>query len=729
MSRRSPRSNTSVLFAAGFLAAVACCGAATVLALYSPAEPASGPLFAVLIAGFILSLMLAGLAGARLVRVLWRRTEGGPAPRLHLRFVVLFGLAAITPAVLMAAFFGVLLTRGLETWFGERVEASVESTAETAELFLEHIVEQVELDAATAAADLSQPEVRAVFEEDPETYLREALGFQAQFRQFRAAYIVLPNGQDILGYESDVAPEFRPPSAEWIAIVRDQAQAQVEVDREAEVLRVLAPLQDYPIEVYFYAVPDINPALFDQFRTTAAAIGAFRDARDQRRRIEAFFIIVYLEAALLILAGSIWLALSAAGRVAGPVGRLVEAADRVREGELTARVEIDDEHDEISALARAFNLMTGQIERQQHELIDANAESEGQRRLIEAVLLGVSAGVLSVDEAGVVRLANRSASELLGADQTALRDRALLEIAPALSDIAARARTRPGGTVEEQVELKRDGAVLTLNVRAAMETEAGRVVLTFDDITRLIAAQRNAAWRDVARRIAHEIKNPLTPIQLSAERLRRRYRPQDDSAAEIFDRCTDTIVRQVSDIGRMVDEFSSFARMPTPHIERVALLDIVQETVFARRVASPGIRVMLEAPDAEVMVRCDARLASQALTNILKNAAESIAARLETGDGRPARIDVRVRVNGLYGVIDVQDNGAGWPDDGRERLTEPYMTTREKGTGLGLAIVQRIMEDHGGRLELDAREDGAQGALVRLSFPLSGRGAEAEAAE
>ncbi len=723
MAERASRPLISAVFATGFVAAASCCALATGLALYGPAGPASNTLFAVLIAALILILALAAMAGARLVRVLWRRVGGAPTPRLHLRFVGLFSFAAITPAVLMAVFFGVLLSRGLETWFGEQVEASIESAEATAQFYLDQIVDQAELDAESMASDLQ--ENRDQFEDTPEA-LPEAFGAMAGLRVFRAAYLVNSDGDRVLSYQTAAAPPYRAPTAQEFAAA--QTQVAIDVDQQERALRVLLRLDDYP-DAYLYAVPDVNRALFDALEGTAGAINAFREASQQRRQIERFFILVYFEAVLLVLAGAVWLGLSAAGRVAGPVGRLVVAADRVRRGDLDARVDVDDERDEVSALARAFNLMTGQIGRQRQELIDAHEESEGQRRLIEAVLLGVSAGVLSVDDAGIIRLANRSAADLLGASDEAFAGRPLADIAPALAAIADRARARPGDTVEQEVELERGDAMLALNVRAARDQEAeGRVVLTFDDITRLIAAQRNAAWRDVARRIAHEIKNPLTPIQLSAERLRRRYRPPDESA-EIFDRCTDTIIRQVSDIGRMVDEFSAFARMPTPRVEPASLQELAQETVFARRVASPEVKLTLEAPEAPLVVQCDERLASQALANILKNASESIAARREEEDQPPGRIAVRVFTRDPYGVVEIVDNGLGWPAGARERLTEPYMTTREKGTGLGLAIVQRIMEDHGGRLELDALDSGGRGAVVRLAFPLTAQARGAEAAE
>jgi two-component system nitrogen regulation sensor histidine kinase NtrY len=319
-----------------------------------------------------------------------------------------------------------------------------------------------------------------------------------------------------------------------------------------------------------------------------------------------------------------------------------------------------------------------------------------------------------------VSLVNRSAAQLLGCEPGDLVGERLESAAPVFLSVVQDVLKRPGEIAERQIDVAaEDGAVVHLNVRAGHD-EQGGLVITFDDVTRLVAAQRNAAWRDVARRIAHEIKNPLTPIQLSAERLRRKYRKEVEHAgAETFDKCVDTIVRQVSDIGRMVDEFSAFARMPAPKMEQVDLVELAGAAVFAQRVASPAIKMPFTSPGAPIRVECDARLASQALANILKNAAESVAARMEA-DGAKAggQIAVTVYRDNGFGVIEAVDDGLGWPTADKARLTEPYMTTREKGTGLGLAIVRRVMEDHGGRLDLDDPPGSDRGAVVRLAFPL-----------
>ena len=359
--------------------------------------------------------------------------------------------------------------------------------------------------------------------------------------------------------------------------------------------------------------------------------------------------------------------------------------------------------------------MTSDLHNQQMALKLASVEAESRREFIETVLAGVSAGVLSVDGGGMISAANQQAHALLGLDGGAI-GRPLVEVAPELANVAS-AAGRSGGAAEAEVDLVRGGETLRLHVRASGTAEGG-LVLTFDDITRLVTAQRSAAWRDVARRIAHEIKNPLTPIQLSAERIRRKYRGEIKGDLETFDRCTDTIIRQVGDIGRMVDEFSAFARMPAPKFEATSANELLRQAVFAQRVADPDTAIELDEPDEEIALLCDGRMVGQALTNVLKNAGEAIAARRQTTPNPPGRMTARLTLGGRGLAFEVEDNGVGLPSSNRDQLTEPYVTTREKGTGLGLAIVKRIMEEHGGELLLldAARKPGARAVL---RFPSS----------
>jgi two-component system nitrogen regulation sensor histidine kinase NtrY len=417
-----------------------------------------------------------------------------------------------------------------------------------------------------------------------------------------------------------------------------------------------------------------------------------------------------------VLIGAVWLGMGAASSISAPVGRLVQAASRVARGDLTARVDSDSDPEEIAVLSRAFNDMTRDLSQQQEALTRASDEARRRRQFIETVLSEVSAGVVAAGADGRISAVNRQAVRLLDLpeDPVFASPMTLEAAAPEVGEILAIARTL--GHAEGEVDVSRGRETLRLRVRASRTGEG--LVLTFDDITRLVSAQRNAAWRDVARRIAHEIKNPLTPIQLSAERIRRKFRRNVEPAdLDTFDRCTETIVRQVGDIGRMVDEFSAFARMPTPQLSDQDAAEILRESVFARRVADPDIDWVIGEPLPSVTLRVDGRMLAQALANVLKNAAEAVRARLASQPEPAGRIlaDIRLDEAGLVFVI--EDNGLGLPDKDRDRLTEPYVTTREKGTGLGLAIVKRVMEDHGGDLVLADAEAGP-GARILLRLPL-----------
>lgn len=666
----------------------------------------------------ILILALFIVAGIRVARKLMGRRFGEPAPRLHIRFIALFALAALAPAVLTAGFHALVLGRGMEFWLGEPVNTLVENVADFAREQAPEELELALIQLRSMANDLSQPEAVEALRSNRilySAYLRE----QAIRRNFQAAYLIDSQSTVLARAEAQNAPQYAAPSARLFEILGEtEIPVSDPVQREdaPDYVRLLIDLPAYD-DALLYVVWYHDFSLLTQ---TEAATSAFRQAVAREEQMRQLFLVVYAEAAALILAGAIWLALSAANRVVQPVGRLVSAAERVRRGDLDARVDVSGDHDELGALGRAFNRMTRQLRSQRSALLEVNAEAERRRAFIEAVLTGVSAGVIGLDESGRITLMNRSAASLLGLETDAVVGETIESAAPVFQGVIEEAARRPTEIAERQIDLTAgDGALIHLNVRAARDDDGG-LVITFDDVTRLVAAQRNAAWRDVARRIAHEIKNPLTPIQLSAERLRRKYRRDvPEEGLDTFDRCVDTIVRQVSDIGRMVDEFSAFARMPAPKMEATDLGEVAQSAVFAQRVASPQIRVTLERPAEQVIVECDGRLATQALANILKNAAESVSARMDQDGGKAVgQIAIEVRIEDGFGVIETRDDGLGWPSPDKARLTEPYMTTREKGTGLGLAIVRRVMEDHNGRLELDDPGAGQGGAVVRLAFPL-----------
>ena len=711
----SPRS--AALFGVGFVVSLAALSVAAVILLSEGGltGPNNRIALAILIGNAVVIAGLAGVVVLRFLRRVRARRFGEPTPRLHLRFVALFSIAATAPALLSAFFLGAVISRGVDYWFDDRFSTLVDQLEAVANEFYDRAAVNATNHLELMAFDLSKPEVVEAFSTARIQYVRY-LSEQAALRGFSAVYMVNSRGTLLARSqfgenEAYVAPS---PTLYDLANEGDVAVSTPNASGETiDVMRVLFKLDAYE-DAYLFAS---YPVEIDLFRRLGVARNELRDASNQEGRIRRTFYLLFLEVSLLILIGAIWLALSAATRVVTPISRLVAAAERVRRGDLDARVQMGREDDEIAALARAFNRMTRQLRSQRSELIESHAESEKRRAFIEAILAGVRAGVIGLDAEDRVTLINRSAIGMLSPGTDDLTGVGIQEINAELAEIATQARRRPGSVAEGQLDLSDDDErIRHLTVRASMDEEAG-LVITFDDVTRLVTAQRNAAWREVARRIAHEIKNPLTPIQLSAERIRRKYRKEITSDVETFDRCTDTIVRQVSDIGRMVDEFSSFARMPQPKVEPVEMGDLVKSSVFAQRVASPNIDVRFDHPGEPVHALCDARLSGQALANILKNACESISARMDQ-DEKPGRLDVSLAARDGYAVIEVADNGLGWPTPNRERLTEPYMTTREKGTGLGLAIVKRVMEDHKGRLELDVPQDG-QGAIVRLVFPLA----------
>jgi two-component system nitrogen regulation sensor histidine kinase NtrY len=620
----------------------------------------------------------------------------------------MFALAALAPAVVVALFYGVLVTRGVDNWFSKRVQAVVENSATVARSYVEEQRIYIRNHLIPMGADLNRaaPALAA----SPITF-NHFLGDLTNFHGFSAGYLIDRDGRVLARAEAaDAPPLVIPPPASFAA-----ADQGITVCNAAcgDVMSALYKLRGYP-DAYLYVIRPVEKGIVGHLVEAEASLIDFRAAAQNREKIQTIFELSYAETALLVLVGAVWLGFAAAMAISGPVARLVQAAGKVASGDLSARVDADNDPEEIAVLSRAFNSMTHDLQAQQEAIHTAHEEAERRRQFIETVLAEVSAGVIGLDARGRISAANRQAQVLLGLTSHPGRGHKLSDVAPELAAVAAQAGR---GEAEEEVDLVRGRETRRLRVRAS-RIEDG-LVLTFDDITRLVAAQRNAAWRDVARRIAHEIKNPLTPIQLSAERLRKKYR-KDIAGTELetFDRCTDTIVRQVDAIRSMVDEFSSFARMPAPKFSDQDASELIRAAVFAQRVASPDIDVELVEPIPEVHLFGDERMLTQALTNILKNAAEAISAR------RAAKPKGRIRarlVSDETGVVfEVEDNGVGLPAKDRDRLTEPYVTTREKGTGLGLAIVRRILEDHGGELELsDARE--GPGALVSLRLPPSSR--------
>jgi two-component system nitrogen regulation sensor histidine kinase NtrY len=652
--------------------------------------------------------------------ILWAAHKRGLAgARLHVRLAALFSLVAVTPTIVVATFSIVLFNFGLQGWFSDRVSTAVKESMAVAQSYLEEHRQTIEADALAVAQDLNRDGVSLAL--NPQRF-NEILAGQAGVRSLTEA-VVFDSAGRVLGRAGfSLLLEFDPQIPDWAVQRAQNGEVVILTADTDDRVRALVRLDSFN-STFLYVGRMIDPRVLAHIDTTANAVKLYEELEGKRSDLQLTFALIFVVVALMLMLAAIWVGLAFANQLSRPIGRVIAAAQRVGAGDLAARVETSAGEDEIGTLALAFNRMTGELESQRGELLEANEQLDHRSRFIEAVLGGVSAGVIGLDNHGHITLPNRSACEFLGMPTAVLQGRKLAEMVPAMAELLNEAQRRPQRLSERTIGLvQRDGTLRKLLVRIATEADGARIigfVVTFDDITELLSAQRKAAWADVARRIAHEIKNPLTPIQLSAERLRRKYLGQITTDRDTFETCTDIIVRQVADIGRMVDEFTAFARLPAPVIALEDLGDLIEQALFLQRGAHPGTVFHFEPPDHQVIAPCDREQIGRALTNLFQNAVDAIGRRARPHDRAlpPGQVTVFLVDNGTVRAIAVEDNGPGLPRAERHRLVEPYVTTRAEGTGLGLAIVKKIMEDHGGDLRLE--DSPAGGARVCLVFPLS----------
>ena len=700
-------------FALSVAAAIA--GVVTGLVLTGPAgfEVGPGGVLALLVVDMVLLLALGGSVTWVLVRLWAARRAGAAGARIHVRLVTLFAVLAVVPAITVVSLAAIFFNFEVRTWFNERVRTAVTESVLVAEAYLNEHKRAINGDVLAMANDLSRDWTRIV---SNRRYGAQAINSQAALRVLSEAIIFDTSGNTVARTRLAFALELdRPPF--WAIEQAREGQVVIQTNQNEDRVRALVRLDTVP-EAFLYVGRSVDPKVLGHMQRTQRAADQYKLLESRRAGIQWTLASIFVLVALLLLFTAVGTGLLFANRLAGPISSLIEAAGRVRAGDLTVRIPTADSSDELGTLTRAFNRMTEQLEEQREELTEANRQLDERRQFTEAVLGGVSAGVIGLDRNGVVNLPNKSALALLGTTHGALVGRPLRDAVPEMKSLIAKARRNVRRSAEAQISLTRGGSVRTLLASAVAEKdENGQIVgfvVTFDDVTELLSAQRKAAWADVARRIAHEMKNPLTPIQLSAERLKRKYLSEITSDPETFAQCTDTIVRQVSDIGRMVDEFSSFARMPRAVMQDEDLGTICRQALLLHRSAHPEVSFTLKLHEEAIRWRCDRRLISQALTNLIKNGIEAIEGRDQDTKQPPGRIEVCVDAAEPEPRIDVADNGKGLPAKERDRLTEPYVTTRAKGTGLGLAIVHKIMEDHGGTVVLSERAGG--GAVVSLVF-------------
>lgn len=684
----------------------------------TPIAPTHNVVVTVLLVNIVLVIAMI-LVIAWQVTGLWiaRRRQAAGA-RLHVRIVSLFSIIAVLPAILLAAFATVSLDRGLDAWFSIRTKSIIQNSIDVANAYLQEHGQIIRADTLGMAKDID--EAVALVSANPQAF-GKFLSAQAAIRAIPVAYLVDNTGKVLATAADPEDWEYRTPP-EGALKLAGQGQVVMIAPGQTNMVGALKSLNNFA-DTFLYVVRPVNARVLQHLRETRANFAEYQQLEERRTGVQVAFALMYTAIALTLLLAAIWLGMWFANRLVSPIRQLIAAAQKVSAGDLDIAVPVQSGEGDLASLGATFNTMTSELKSQRDELVDANSTLMQRRRFIEAVLSGVTAGVIGVDAEGKIKLANTSARTLLNLEETELADRLLAEAVPEFGPLLTRAKAMERSLFTDQISLIRSGAERIFAVRFTSE-RAGEenygYVVTFDDITELVTAQRSTAWADVARRIAHEIKNPLTPIQLSAERIRRKYGKVITQDREIFDQCTDTIIRQVGDIGRMVDEFSSFARMPKPQMEEHDLRDILREAVFLFQVSKPEIEFELDLPPKHVNSLCDRRLISQAITNLVKNASEAIEA-VSPAEGFKGHITARLRVRGDRISISVIDNGCGLPKENRSRLTEPYMTTREKGTGLGLAIVQKITEQHGGNLLLqDApkRNGVTQGACVKMDLPL-----------
>jgi two-component system nitrogen regulation sensor histidine kinase NtrY len=729
------RSRNRLVFTLGLITVVLalCSGLATyfILTGLTPIVPTHRVVVGVLLINLLLVLAMIVLIAWQ-VTGLWRaRRRQAAGAQLHVRIVSLFSVIAVVPAILLAVFASISLDRGLDHWFSDRTKSIIQNSIDVATAYLQEHGQVIRADTVGMAKDIDSA-VQLV-KSHPQGFA-SFLNAQAAIRALPIAYLIDGEGKVLATAATLPNTPYRAPPKEAMDLAK-QGQVIVIAPGQTSMVGAIKSLENFS-DTYLYVIRPVNARVLQQLRATRASVAEYQRLEQRRAGVQVAFGLMYVAIALTLLLAAIWIGMWFANRLVAPIRQLMGAAQQISQGNLAVQVDVKPADGDLAVLGSTFNIMTSELKSQRDELVGANMQLDERRRFMEAVLSGVTAGVVGVDAEGVVTLVNRSAETLLELKEAELKGQPLAKAVPEFAPVLRRAQKQGRRLVTDQITLRRHGSERNFAVRVTSEGRDHKTegfVVTFDDMTELVSAQRSTAWADVARRIAHEIKNPLTPIQLSAERIRRKYGDSITKDREVFDQCTDTIIRQVSDIGRMVDEFSAFARMPKPVMERHDVREIVREAVFLFQVSRPEIAFELDLPDKPVLALSDRRLLTQAVTNLVKNAGEAIDSAVEADAARAGegRIVAKVRARGEHVQIAVIDNGCGLPKENRERLVEPYMTTREKGTGLGLAIVQRIVEQHGGTLTLaDApkRNGKVEGASVRIDLPAGDR-EEASATE
>ncbi len=685
-----------------------------------PANPSF--LRAVVLADIVYTLIIATLVARRVVRIIAARRSRSAGSKLHLRLSTVFSAIALVPTVLVAVFATITLNFGLEGWFSSRVQQVVGNSLSAAQAYeREHRI-TLTADAEFLAEFIERQRPRYNFVGAGE--MRDALARGQETMQKSLAEAFVINGVSEIVARGTRSYLFDFETASMDAISRAQEGEVVLIeDWPNSEFRALIALNGYS-DRYLYVTRDVDGDILNLLDETQATVTLYQQLESDRGRLLFEFALIYLGFAVVVILAAMWLGLWFAEKLSRPVGRLASAVQRVSGGDLNVRVREEEGDDEIALLGRVFNRMTKQLRNQRDTLISVNETTEHQRRLFDSVLSSVTAGVIGLNKSGQVEFINTAAMRML--DVESAEGRALADLTPEFDSLFKKLRSRAQDVVQGEVQVTRMGTTESLLVRmAARHPQGGEIegfVVTFDDVTDLVSAQRMAAWGDVARRIAHEIKNPLTPIQLSAERLKRKFGPKVGDDREMLEQLSGVIIRQTNDLRRIVDEFSKFARMPAPEPKPLDILELVKGSVLLAQSGRPDLTFTTHMPEAPIEMMADGTMLSQALTNLLKNAGEAIDSKVKITGPYDGIVNVIAAQKGQKIVIQIQDNGVGLPSD-KSRLFEPYVTHRDNGTGLGLPIVKKIIEEHGGTLELLKAPVFAvnqhAGAEARITLPLA----------
>lgn len=649
----------------------------------------------------ILLLLLVSLIAKRIVTVWSNKRKGLAGSQLHIRLVYIFSLLVAVPTIIMTIFSAFLFHYGVQAWFSQRVQTAINESQAVAQSYLEEHKQVIRSDTLAMANDIDRQGERLMLNEK---VFSKVVDTQSFLRNLSEAIVINQKGRILARSSLAFSLEYEKPPEYALKRARTGEVALITSDNQDRV-RALVQLNSIP-NAYLFVGRMVDPEVLAHLNAADLAVQDYNALKSKHSSLQITVIMIFVVVGLLLLLAAIWSGLLLARQLVNPISELITAADRVRAGDLSSRLPDINRLEEFAYLANSFNRMTNQLQSQREELVDANRQIDRRRRLTETVLAGVSSGVIGVDGDGIVNLANSSASSLLQASHGDITGQYIMDILPELSGMLAEVAKKPKKMIQQEIPVLfgnsgRRTFLFRISIETLEENSTGLIV-TFDDITDFQSAQRKAAWSDVARRIAHEIKNPLTPIQLSAERLQRKYLDKIQDNPETFEQCTNTIIKHVGDIGRMVDEFSSFARMPEAVLKPHNISKLLEEAVLLPKQAHDHITFNTEINTQDTHINCDAQQIRQVMTNLLKNAIESIDIKSKGDDNFKGKIHILARQHTKDELfVALSDNGTGFPDDEDiEKLTEPYVTHKLKGTGLGLAIVKKIIEDHDGTLHL-----------------------------